>query len=98
MESSSTDVKLRKLYQAFSLLKDSEECEKFLIDLCTPQELQAMSDRLEVAELLAQELPYRTIAEQTKVSTTTITRVARCLTMGVGGYQLILKRLKRKSR
>ncbi|MEE9452286.1 MAG: Trp family transcriptional regulator, partial [Gammaproteobacteria bacterium] len=40
--------------------------------------------------------PYRTIHEQTQVSVTTIGRVARCLNLGTGGYDLIYGRLQRK--
>jgi uncharacterized protein YerC len=35
--------------------------------------------------------PYRQIHDDTGVSVTTIGRVARCLELGTGGYQLALK-------
>ena len=54
--------------------------EKFLIDLCTPAELKALSERWHVAQLLDKgELSYREIYAVTGVSTTTIGRVARFL-------------------
>ena len=64
----------------------------FFTDLCTPAELEAMADRWQVVPLLHQGIPYRTIHEKTGVSVTTITRVARCLTLGSGGYNLIYDR------
>lgn len=51
-----------------------------------------MADRWDVVPLLRQGIPYRTIHEQTGVSVTTITRVARCLSFGTGGYNLIADR------
>ena len=86
------------LFAAFVSLQSSDECRKFLRDLCTPAELQALVDRWRVVELLQQDLPYRQVNEMTGVSVTTIGRVARFLTDGFGGYQIALQRtLKKKS-
>lgn len=85
---------IHQLMHAISLLKNEDEAFAFFTDLCTPAELEAMADRWEVVPLLRQNIPYRTIHEQTGVSVTTITRVARCLTLGSGGYQLIANRLE----
>lgn len=80
--------------QAICLLKDEKEALAFFNDLCTPAELEAMADRWVVVPLLRQGIPYRAIHEQTAVSVTTITRVARCLSLGSGGYTLIADRLE----
>lgn len=63
-----------------------------LVDLCTPAELRALSERWRVAEMLDEgELSYRDISAQTGVSTTTIGRVARFLKDEPhGGYRLLL--------
>ncbi len=82
-----------QLIQAITAIKDQDEAKAFFTDLCTPAELESMADRWQVVPLLQQGIPYRTIHEQTGVSVTTITRVARCLTMGSGGYELIAERL-----
>ncbi len=79
---------------AISLLKDKQEALAFFTDLCTPAEIEAMRDRWEVVPLLRQGLPYRSINEQTGVSVTTVTRVARSLSLGAGGYNLIADRLE----
>ncbi len=79
---------------AISLLKDEQEALAFFTDLCTPAEIEAMRDRWEVVPLLRQGLPYRSINEQTGVSVTTVTRVARSLSLGAGGYNLIADRLE----
>lgn len=64
----------------------------FLIDLCTPSELEALADRWAVVPRLAAGTPYRQIHDETGVSVTTIGRVARCLDHGAGGYRAALER------
>jgi TrpR-related protein YerC/YecD len=81
------------LFRAILTLETVEECERFFRDLCTLSELRAMSERWQVVRKLKEGLPYRTIAEQTGVSTATITRVAHWLQHGQGGYQQALTRL-----
>ena len=87
-----TKESFQELMQAISLLKSSDEATSFFVDLCTPAELEAMADRWQVVPLLRKGIPYRTIHEETGVSVTTITRVARCLNLGSGGYTLISDR------
>jgi TrpR-related protein YerC/YecD len=79
---------VQKLSEALSILENAAEVQKFLEDLCTPAELQAMADRWRVVDLIESSKPYRQIYEETGVSMTTIGRVARCLRFGTGGYQL----------
>lgn len=81
------------LIDAILSLKTPEECERFLSDLCTPQELIKLKERWRVAQHLAQNIAYRKISEDLGASTTTITRVACALSHGKGGYQLMLDRL-----
>lgn len=81
------------LYAAIASLRDANEAQHFLEDLCTPAELEAMVDRWRVARLLDQGCTYREISEQTGVSVTTIGRVARFIELGTGGYRTVLDRL-----
>ena len=83
----------RSLYQALLSMETQDECRRFLADLCTPAELEALVDRWAVVPLLGQGLPYRKIHDMTGVSVTTIGRVARYLSGGSGGYALALERL-----
>jgi TrpR-related protein YerC/YecD len=83
----------RALFGAILSLQSIEECRAFFRDLCTPAELQALTDRWAVVGLLKSGLAYREIHKQTGVSLTTIGRVARCLTNGDGGYQIVSERL-----
>lgn len=80
------------LYKAFLTLEKPEEVRQFLLDLCTPSEVEAMVDRWWTASLLKQGRSYREISEITGVSVTTIGRVARYMHMGEGGYRLALRR------
>ncbi|MDO5036894.1 MAG: YerC/YecD family TrpR-related protein [Tissierellia bacterium] len=81
------------LFEAILLLENEEECYRFFEDLCTIKELKAISQRLEVVKLLAQEKTYQEIEEKTSASTATISRINRALNYGADGYRLILKRL-----
>jgi TrpR-related protein YerC/YecD len=80
------------LYKAFLTLQKPDEVRQFLLDLCTPSEVEAMVDRWWTASLLRQGHSYREISEITGVSVTTIGRVARYMNMGEGGYRLALRR------
>lgn len=84
----------RALFGAILTLQSIEECRAFFRDLCTPAELQALTDRWTVVGLLKTGLPYREISKQTGVSLTTIGRVARCLMDGDGGYQIASERVQ----
>jgi len=82
------------LYQAILKLKTPEECYNFLMDLCTVQELNAMEQRFEVAQLLNQGMIYNKILEQTGASSATISRVNRSLNYGTDGYRLVIERME----
>jgi TrpR-related protein YerC/YecD len=83
---------LDELAAAMLRLGSVAQLRAFLEDLCTPAELEAMSDRWKVVPLLEQGVPYREIHDRTLVSVTTIGRVARTLERGAGGYSAALKR------
>lgn len=89
---------LADLATALVGLRNVEQMRAFLEDLCTPAELEAMSDRWRVVPLLSEGVPYREIHERTQVSVTTIGRVARVLERGAGGYSAALHRRSPRSR
>lgn len=84
------------LNAAFLQLKSRDEVERFIKDLCTPGEIEALAERWRVVRLLdAGGKTYRQIAEETGASTATVTRVARFLMQENNeGYRLVLDRLK----
>jgi len=84
------ETRLQALAVALAGLDGAQALQAFLVDLCTPAELEAMTDRWRVVPLLQQGMPYREIHDLTQVSVTTIGRVARTLERGAGGYALAL--------
>ena len=84
-----------ELYATIASLRTTDETRRFLRDLCTRSELEAMAHRWEVAKLLDEGLPYLEVAKRAHASTTTVTRVAQWLHNAEGGYRLALKRRKR---
>ncbi len=80
----------RSLCNGFFACESEEDIANFLRDVATLSEMQALSERFEVAKQLAQGVTYREIAEKTGASTTTVTRVAKFLENGEGGYRKIL--------
>ncbi|MDD7719382.1 MAG: YerC/YecD family TrpR-related protein [Eubacteriaceae bacterium] len=85
-----------EFFEAILLLKNQEECYRFFEDVCTINELRAMTQRMQVAKLLAEKKTYSEIEEITKASTATISRINKCLVYGAGGYELVIDRLKDK--
>ncbi len=83
-----------RLFQAILNLKNLDECYSFFEDICTIKEIQDISQRLEVAELLSQNISYLEISKKTGASTATISRVNKCLIYGNDGYKTALERLK----
>ncbi len=88
---------LGALASALGSLRGSVEIRAFLEDLCTPAELEAMTDRWRVVPLLHEGVPYREIHDRTQVSVTTIGRVARTIDRGAGGYALAIKRNRNRA-
>ena len=84
--------------RAILALDSEDEAACFFADLCTPAELEALTDRWKVVQLVDSNVPYRRIHEMTGVSTATITRVARALVYGENGYRTVLDRPKRTKR
>jgi len=86
------------LADAVLLLQTRDEARRFLRDLCTLPELEALTHRWQTALLLEQGMPYLEIAERVPTSTATVTRVAQWLRHGAGGYRLVLDRLGKDPR
>ncbi|MBE6942077.1 MAG: hypothetical protein E7455_07345 [Ruminococcaceae bacterium] len=85
---------LDNLYRAILALETQQECAAFLDDIFTIQELESVSQRLEVARLLYQGKNYVDINKLTGASTATICRVSKCLTYGDGGYKTVIEKLE----
>lgn len=83
------------LFKAVLSLESIDECYRFFGDLCTEKELIDISQRLEVASLLRQKMNYIEISKKTGASTTTVSRVNKCLTYGNDGYALVFERMRK---
>lgn len=79
------------LVAAFCAVRDPSIMKAFLRDLCTTNEIDALGQRLQVARLVDEGVPYQEISRRTGASTTTITRVAHWLHYGEGGYRAVLR-------
>lgn len=89
---------LDDLAEAVLTLKTPDEVRRFLRDLCTLPELEALTHRWQTARLLEQGMPYVEIAARVPTSTATVTRVAQWLRHGAGGYRIALDRTARRKR
>ena len=83
----------KEFYKAILSLSTIEECKKFFDDICTIQEIEAISQRLQVAKQLSNGKSYIEINKTTGASTATICRVSKSLNYGDGGYATVLKRI-----
>ncbi len=83
------------LFEAIAMLETVDDVKNFLMDLCTPAEIKAFTERWKVCQLLdRKEYSYRQIREMTKASLTTIGRVSRFLNNeNYGGYRNMLKKI-----
>lgn len=93
-ESKFKSADIDELFEAVLTLEDQEDCYRFFEDICTINEIHAISQRLQVAKLLSEKKTYSEIEGITKASTATISRVNKYLVYGAEGYQRILRRLK----
>ena len=96
MEDKLKNPEANRLFEGILKLETVEECYAFFEDICTIAELQAITQRFEVARLLREGRTYMDIAEKTGASTATISRVNRCLQYGKDGYQLVFDRIDEK--
>jgi TrpR-related protein YerC/YecD len=87
---------LDELADAVLSLSTRDEAQRFLRDLCTLPELEALTHRWQTVKLLEEHVPYLEIAERVPTSTATVTRVAQWLRHGTGGYRIALERVGRK--
>jgi TrpR-related protein YerC/YecD len=86
---------LDQLADAFVTLRSRDEARRFLRDLCTRSELEALAHRWQIARLLDEgKYSYLEITDRAGGSTATVTRVAEWLRGGTGGYLTALDRTR----
>ena len=73
-----------ELYNVILKLKSVEDCEKLFSDLFTYTELQSLEQRILAAKLLLAGETYEQIINKTAISSTTLSRVNKCVKYGEG--------------
>ena len=81
------------LFDCILSLQSMDECYDFFEDLCTVNELQAISQRIVVAKMLSEKRVYSDIVKETGASTATISRVNRSFQFGCNGYEKLFERV-----
>lgn len=84
----------QRLRDALVALRTPDEAAALLADLCSPKEREDLAQRLEVARLLSEGASYVDVSHATGASSTTVSRVSKCLNGPAGGYRLVLARLR----
>ena len=90
------EYQIDKLIKAIIAINEEEECKEFLNDICTYQELEKMIQRLEAAQLLLEGKTYEQVIQETNISSTTLSRISRCIRYGNNGYKNILDKINKK--
>lgn len=86
------DQKYKLLTDALLSIKNKEECNAFLEDICTIKEIDDLANRIYIAVLLSSGKTFLDVEEETGASSATISRVNRCLKYGEG-YRRIIERI-----
>ena len=97
MTTKDDDQSMNLLLDALCSLNTRDEMRLLLCDLLTTREAQDLAQRLAVAKLLDEGLSYIEVSRQTGASSTTVSRVSKCLNGDEGGYRLAFDRLRDKS-
>jgi len=86
-------TEMNALFDAIREIQSEEEAVNFFRDLLTMSELTEFANRWQMVKLLVRHESYADIAKKLNVSTATVTRVARWLKKGRGGYTAIASRV-----
>lgn len=84
---------VNNLFKAVLTLENVDECYDFFEDLCTVSEIKEMAKRITAAHMLSEGKKYTEIADDTGLSTATISRVNRALKYGSDGYVRALSKI-----
>lgn len=79
-----TQKHLEVISYIFSVFEDKSDIADLLLDVCTKKELEDIYQRFVVAQMLKDGLSFAQIEKMTGISSTTITRVNKCLKNGQG--------------
>lgn len=80
-----------EIAKIFTAIDTKEDMIELLLDVCTKKEAEAFFQRFKVAQMLRNGDTFVEIEDQTGISSTTITRVNKCLKQGQGYNKLFDK-------
>ena len=83
------------LFKVILKLKNVRETKRFFRDLLTSEEIIEFSKRWQTAKMLNKNISYEKIEKETGLSSRTIARISKWLNKGMGGYKLMLKKIKK---
>ena len=78
------------LYNVILTVDNKNDLKNLFDDLCTDKEIENMASRLRAAVLLMNGETYSEIIEETGISSTTLSRISKCLRRGSGGYTKVV--------
>lgn len=82
------------LFKAILTLNNVDECYAFFCDLCTPNELNLLVQRLQIARELRSGDSLTNVCKRVTASSATVSNVKRQLIFGNDGFNLVLDRLE----
>ena len=82
------------LFKVILKLKNLGETKKFFRDLLTEEELIEFGKRWQAAQMLSKNISYEKIEKETGLSSRTVARISKWLNRGMGGYKLMLEKIK----
>lgn len=88
---------LDNLYEIIANTRTKEETESLLNDLCSIREINQFAQRLKAAEMIMNGSTYNDIIKETRISSTTLSRVSKCVKNGKGYICLNLAKGKNEN-
>ena len=90
MEKTPTEERIDHLCRLLAEIRNPEDINALLEDLCTRKEVENMAERVFAAKLLMEGNTYNQVMAQVTISSATLSRVSRCVQYGAG-YSRLLK-------
>lgn len=84
------------LFNGILTIKNIDECYAFFCDLCTPNELNMLSQRFQIAKEFRNGENFTNLSKKVSASSATIAKVKRDLIYGNNGLALVLDRLLKR--
>lgn len=82
---------LDTICKIFASFEGEDDMRELLLDVCTHKELESIYQRFKVAQMLKNGYTFVQIENKTGISSTTITRVSKCLKRGTGYNKMFYK-------